>query len=111
MLTLKHLPGELIMRFARQASIWFLLAVGVSCAGMMDTQHDDESPPEPIKEDVPPIRNCQIKVIIRSNLTYRAEDESGARRSLPDQVLSRLATLGSPHGNTFKIASGEETNF
>lgn len=97
------------MKLARQASLWFLFAVGVSCAGMMN--HHQESAPAPMKEDVPPIRNCAIKVIITSNLTYKAENEPGARRSLPDQVLSRLATLGAPDGNTFSIASGEAPNF
>jgi hypothetical protein len=96
------------MKLARQASLWFLFAVGISCAGM-NTTHEEA--PAPMKEDVPPIRNCAIKMIITSNLTYKPVDEQGVRRGVPELVLARLATLGAPQGNTFSIASGEAPNF
>jgi hypothetical protein len=97
------------MKHARQVSLWFFLAVGVCCAGLVE--NPEVSAPEPMKDDVPPIRNCAIKVIITSNLTYSAKDEASARGSLPEQVLARLTTLGASDGNTFRIASGEATNF
>jgi len=75
------------------------------------TSAEPPPPPAPPRDPVQPIRNCAIKIIVTSNLTYNAVDETAARGSLPNQVLGRLGTAGSGDGNTFSIASGEAPNF
>lgn len=70
-----------------------------------------ETPREdPIRQDVPAVRNTHLKIIVTSNLTYSAKDESGARGTLPELVLQRLNEKGRADGNTFSIASGEQQN-
>jgi len=89
------------------AALLALFAVSVGCDATPTPPVDNK----PISPDVPPIRNCAIKLLINSNLTYTAKDEAGARGSLPDQVVARLNRDGIGDGNTFSIASGEAQNF
>jgi len=68
-------------------------------------------PPAPMKADVQPIRNCAIKLLINSNLTYTAKDAVAVRVNLPDVVVARLNHDGIADGNTFSVANGEAQNF
>jgi len=65
----------------------------------------------PLKDDVPPVRNTAIKVVINVNFNYetkRPEDE--ARRAAVDRVLARLNEDANLDGNRFAFPDGEASN-
>jgi hypothetical protein len=90
-----------------QVALGLLLTLLAGCA---DPPSDSTSQ-TPMRDDVPPIRNTAITVIVNLNLTYNAQDQNGAVQMAPQTIVDRLNSDGSDDGNTFSVANGVAENF
>lgn len=93
----------------RNQCLCVILALGLAAG--CDSNDAPVQQAAPMSEDVPPLRNIAFKLLITSNLTYTAKDETLARENLPGLVVDRLNIDGSADGNSFSIANGEAQNF
>lgn len=65
----------------------------------------------PLRDDVPPVRNTSIKVIINFNYSYTTKyDEDEVRSYDVDFVLKRLNENARLDGNSFSFPDGEQSN-
>lgn len=92
------------------ATLVVVLAVVLLSSGG-EPAPEKKEPTTPLREDVPPVRNTSIKIIINVTFNYPTKGPGDeARRSFIDAALTRFNERGTSDGNTFSFPDGEATN-
>lgn len=89
--------------------VFIILLIALS--GSSAPAEEPPPPPPPIKDDVPPIRNQNIRILVTTTFTYTPRDATLGRDDIQNICVDVLNEEGQADGNTFKVASGEAHNF